>query len=129
MQNTNSTVILLMNRQSGADANFVKKWLANSRFQTEQAMDIFQAIETISDFTGAHRPEVVLLEVDSIAEDMPLIRQLAVCASGETDVPLMILSDSKNVSYSGDYFVGSMKQLQSKLDQIFPETFHYRAAA
>lgn len=127
---SNSTVILLMNRKSGKDGEFVRNWLENSRFLSQEVIDIFQAIETISDFTNIHRPEVVLLEVESIADDLPMLQQIADCTAGETEIPFMSVSETNiKLGNSKNYYVGNLRQVETKLDQMFPAHLHFQAAA
>lgn len=125
----NSTVILLMNRTSNSDGKFIRNWLENSRFLSCEATDIFQAIETISDFTNSYKPEVVLLEVDSINDDFPIIQQIADFTAGETLIPFMAVAETKQVLSESKYFIGNIAQLETKLDLLFPEHFHFQAAA
>lgn len=130
MHNSNSTVILLMNRKSETDGKFIRNWLEKSRFLSLEAIDIFQAMETISDFTNTYRPEVVLLEVDSVTDDLPTLQKIACCTSGETEIPFMALSEpAHHFSKNKDCFVGNLKQLETKLEKMFPEHFHFQAAA
>lgn len=130
MHGSNSTVILLLNRRSGEYGTIVKNWLEKSRFLSHEAIDIFQAIETISDFTGTYRPEVVLLEVESISEELSMLQQIAACTSGETQIPFMAVSDT-NCKFGPvkNYYFGNLKQVEIMLDRIFPEHFQYQAAA
>lgn len=130
MRNSNSTVILLMNRKSGKDGEFIRNWLEKSRFLSQEVIDIFQAMETISDFTNIHRPEVVLLEVESITDDLPVIQQIADCTAGETEIPFMTVSETNiKLSNSKNYYVGSLQQVETKLDQMFPVHLHFQAVA
>ncbi|HQU85636.1 MAG TPA: hypothetical protein PKY59_21050 [Pyrinomonadaceae bacterium] len=125
----NSTVILLMNRTSNSDGKFIRNWLEKSRFLSCEATDIFQAIETISDFTNSYKPEVVLLEVDSINDDLPMLQQIADFTSGETAIPFMAFAETKQISVNNNFFSGNIKQLETRLDLLFPEHFHFQAAA
>lgn len=130
MHNSNSTVILLMNRKSGQDGESVKNWLKKSRFLSHEVFDIFEAMESIADFTNTYRPEVVLLEVESIDNDLPMLRQIADCTGGETEIPFMSVSETKNrFGSSKNCYVGNLKQVETKLDQMFPAHLHFQAAA
>ncbi|MBS1795572.1 MAG: hypothetical protein JSS81_17080 [Acidobacteria bacterium] len=129
MQTSSSTVILLMNRMSESETQGVRQWFEASRFEAREAFDIFQAIEEISDFTNSHRPDVILLAVESMTEDFPLISRIAGLASDVTTIPLMVLSKSTNEVGNNDYLVGSLRQMAAKLDQIFPDSLNFRAAA
>lgn len=130
MHKNNSTVILLMNRTDGKAGEFIRNWLEKSRFLSQEAIDIFQAIETISDFTNTYRPEVVLLEVESVSDDLPMLQQIVACTSGEIQIPFMAVTETKNkFGGSKNYYFGNLTQLENKLDQMFPAHFHFQTAA
>jgi hypothetical protein len=105
----------------------IKKWFENSRFLTSEATDIFQALEIISDFTIRQCPEVVLLDVDSGAEDFSFINKMVSAMTLDGEISILALSETgKNIKHK-NYFEGNFAEVRMQLDKIMPE--HKRAAA
>lgn len=126
--NTFQTVILLLDGKSRTDTDFIKGWFKKSRFLTSETTSIFQALEEISDFTVRSRPDVVLLETDSLPEDFSVIRQMIQTPSGGTEFPIFVLSDSGKNAHSEQCFTGSFTQLTTRLDKMIPKFTKARAA-
>jgi len=122
------SVILLLDG-SAADNRFVKQWFKKSRFSTGEATDIFQALEEISDFTICRSPDVILLEVDSVANDFFVVREMVQTLSVNNQMPIFALSASGKVVNHKDCFEGNLTQINTQLEKIIPKFTKARAAA
>src|SRR5215210_675715 len=67
-------VIVLMEKKAVVDHDLLKQWLGTQGYLAWDAADIFDALEEIADFTVRNRPDVILVEVGSLAEDFRMIR-------------------------------------------------------
>jgi len=126
---THQSVILLINGNAAADNRFVKQWLRNSRFLIGEATDIFQALEELSDFTVCRRPDVILLEVDSLATDFLMVREMVQNLFAHSCLPILALSESGKILNHKDCFEGNLTQLKTQLEKIFPKFTQTRIAA
>ena len=124
---THLPVILLLDGNA-IDNDCVKEWFKTSRFLTSETVDIFQALEEISDFTVRCRPDVVLLEVNSLTEDFFTVRKMVQTSSGECGFPIFALSDSGKIINHKECFEGNLTQLKTQLNKMIPELAHVRAA-
>ena len=124
---TNQPVIFLCEKMAG---NYqLKKWFEESRFLTSEATDIFQALETISDFTVSHSPDVILLEVSSLTEDFLTIREAIHALSGEGNLPIFALSEKDETINDDECFEGDFTKLTAELDRVIPKRANFQAAA
>lgn len=124
---THLPVILLLDGNA-IDNDYIKDWFKQSRFSTSETVDIFQALEEISDFTVRCRPDVVLLEVSSLAEDFFAVRKMVQTSSGECEFPIFALSDSGKIINHKECFEGNLTQLKTQLNKIIPELAHTHTA-
>lgn len=114
-------VILLMDGSGGTDQVAVKNWLEQSRFRICEALDIFGALETLSDFTTRERPDIVLLEVESPVTDFPMLRQLVQNVPGDIQHPIIAFSNTgKRIDDEG-CFEGDLPQITAQLETIIPK--------
>lgn len=112
----NVPVIVLMDKDSSNDQAMIRQWFEDSRFATCEVSNVFDALEQLSDFTIKSRPDVVLLDVDSCEDELPLLREVS-------DLPVMALSGkaaSRNSSGAKSYY-GSFGQVVSQLDEMIPQ--------
>jgi DNA-binding response OmpR family regulator len=112
-------VIVLMDKETSGEHSQIRTWLEHSRFSTFEASNVFEAFEEISDFTIESRPDVVLVDVDSCEDDLPIVRNIAAMS----DLSVMALS-GKSASDSagpGKYFHSSFGQMASQLDKLIPQ--------
>jgi hypothetical protein len=72
---THHPVILLLGKRS-ASGDEVDEWLARSPYSTTEAVDVFQALEHITDFTVESPPDVVFLHVDSFEAEMATLENM-----------------------------------------------------
>jgi DNA-binding response OmpR family regulator len=115
---THPSVILLMGNSAEAENSSVRFWLEQSRFNTREAADILQALDFISDFTDRERPDVVLLEVDSPAEDFKRFRNLFDC---DNSTAIFALTDEGvTIDDEEERFEGDLDQFTSQLEKLIP---------
>jgi hypothetical protein len=115
------TVILLLEENSETDICFVKEWFKKSRFLTNETSDVFDALEEISDFTTRSRPDVVLLEVESLRDDFIKLKKMIQTASGKCEFPVFALSESGKIINDNECFEGNLAQVKARLDQMIPK--------
>ncbi len=118
------TVILLLDGNSVTDTGFIKDWFKRSRFLTNETTDIFQALEEISDFTVRSRPDVILLEVNSLKEEFSLIQKMMQSSSGKCEYPIFALTDTGKIINDNKCFEGNLAQVKAQLDKMIPKAAH-----
>ncbi len=121
------TIILLLDGKSATDNKLVKNWLRKSRFLTNETTDIFQALEEISDFTVRSRPDVVLLEVNSLKEEFSIIQKMMQSLSGKCEYLIFALTDSGKIINDKKCFEGNLAQVKVQLDKMIPKAAHAAA--
>src|SRR5689334_20737716 len=106
-------VILLIDG-NGSKNKSVKNWLRKSRFLTCETTDVFQALEEISDFTMRSRPDVVLLEVESLSEDFFFVKEVIQTSGGRDATSIFALSESGKKVTDNECFEGNLNQVKAK---------------
>lgn len=97
MSNTNKTVLLLVD-QKGSTAD-IRERLNEKGLISWSANDISHAIEELSDFTVATKPDVVTLEVSAIDETYDLLHQTFDPNDDDpADVSVLMFNDGNSVS-------------------------------
>lgn len=119
-ETTHQPVILLIDGSPTADNKFIKRWFEKSRFLTCEKSDIFEVLEEISDFTTFQRPDVILLEVESLTDGYQIIKTLTHSAAGQNEPPIFAFSESGTVINDCECFEGNLAQLAAKLDGMIP---------
>ena len=117
-------VIVLMDKETSDERSVVLEWFENSRFLTCEAADVFEALEEISDFTVATRPDVILLDVESCDGDFQLIHDTIEPSPETLDLPILALApDGEDLKSGipGSCFRGSLGQVAARLDKLIPE--------
>lgn len=109
-------VIVLMDKETSSDHSVIRQWFEDSRFSTYEASNVFEALEEISDFTIEYRPDVVLVDVESCEENLPIVRDM----SGTNEFPILALSGKDKTSGLGKYFPANLGQMASQLDKLIP---------
>jgi hypothetical protein len=101
------------------------EWLKQSRFRMWEAMNVFDALEGMTDFTLKNRPDVVVLNVDSLVLDFDLVVELLLDGrANEPEFPIFALSNGNRVSTScRDVFEGNFDQIKAKLEMLVPDKF------
>jgi len=98
-----------------------KKRLHASRFRTCEAVSVFDALESISDFTLRDSPDVVLLDVDSVKDDFNLLTEILLhSAGGEMEFPVFALRDANARTENADLIEGDIAQIEAMLEEIVP---------
>lgn len=103
------------------DNHTARQWMANSRFITTEAEDIFAALEEMGDFTMEHRPDVIVLDVENCKADLPIIRGTFESIN-DVEVPIMAISDAAEPSVERGAFEGNLEAVVAHLDEMIPET-------
>lgn len=128
-QNTSASVILLLDGQSANKNEFIKEWLDESPFVINQPDDFFEVLEDLSDFTVRSRPQIFLVEVDSLKNDYVNIRNMMRTFSDDKDFPIFALSDSGKVVNDKRCFEGNLAEVKAQLIKVLPNTFAKTAPA
>lgn len=98
-----------------------KKWFEKSRFRTWEAMNVFEALEGISDFTLRSRPDVILLSVESITDDFQLLSELLLHGGmDELEFPIFALSGCNSLIEDVALFEGDLAEIEAKLEEMVP---------
>lgn len=98
-----------------------REWLRDSRFRTWEAVNVFEALEGISDFTLRSRPDVILLSVESVKDDFHLLSELLLNGgTDELEFPVFALSDCGSLIDRSGLFEGGLAEIKEKLEKIVP---------
>jgi hypothetical protein len=119
-ETTHQPVILLLDGSPAADNKFIKRWFEKSRFSTSEATDVFQALEEISDFTMSQRPDVILLEVESLTDGYQLVKTMTHAVAGPQEPQIFAFSESGKIINDGECFEGNLAQLEAQLNRLLP---------
>lgn len=117
-------VILMIDSANECERISISSWFEASRFSVLDAVDIFSAMEEMSDFTLRDCPDVVLVNVDSYGSDFDALRDVIAAEMG-TGTSVMMLS--KDGSGRSDCFAGDLQAIAGRLDFLIPEassTYH-----
>lgn len=116
-----SSVIVMVEADNSNDRNDIHKWFEDSRFNVFDAINIFDALEAVSDFTVRDRPDVVLLNVDCCDNDLPLIFTTFAAASPDAN-PQILGVKTKLDGWSGESCCkGDLAHVAARLDRLIPE--------
>ena len=107
-------VLLLYNR--GKDIDPIDEWLAESRYLTSEAADVFQVLEQLCDFTVRERPDLVFVHVDSLANDLSSLRKLTKTKVDEPGVQILTFRTDEARRDSSSTFA----RLADQLDRFIP---------
>jgi hypothetical protein len=105
-QQKSMPVIVLLDNQVSGERKEIREWFAHSRFATCEAMNIFEALEQLSDFTIETRPDVVLLNVDCSNEEISMVENVS-------EVPVVAFG-------TGRYFNANMGKMVTRLNELIP---------
>jgi hypothetical protein len=115
------TAIVLLDKKS-AENDFIKQWLEQSSLLTNEITNIFQALEDISDFTVRSRPDVILVEVDSLKNEFSLIQEMMRFFTDKECFPIMALSDGNKIVNDKECFEGNFAQVKAQIEKLLPQT-------
>lgn len=100
-----------------------KEWLKKSRFRTWEAMNVFDALEGMTDFTLKNRPDVVVLNVESMRMEFDLVLGLLLNgAANESEFPIFVLSAEPRMIRNNDVFEGNFTEIVAQLEELVPQT-------
>ena len=111
-------VILLLGRRSKSHDD-VDTWLAESRYSTHEANDVFQALEQVSDFTVRDMPDVVFLHVDQLETERKMLELMLVSAVGEPCASIIAFSDQDT---KAGIPTNGLVGLERQLDRLIPHS-------
>lgn len=120
--NTHNPVILLLKDGPAADKEFIRRWLLESRFMTCEAVNAFEAIEEMSDFTMRERPDVIILDIESPKNDLPLIREIVKTSAGELDPSIISMCDVGQYGGEDDFYARDLGQVAARLETLIPNS-------
>ena len=69
-------IVLMIDKGLAADRRALAEWLSNSRFSSCDAVDIFEAIGEMADFTVRKCPDVIVLDCDPCRENIDLVQSV-----------------------------------------------------
>ena len=122
-------VIVLLEGKAKIENGPIRNWLRRSRFATCETADLLTLMEAITDYTRSERPDVFVLEVDSLADELDSIKQyIRTSATDETELPVLALAPVEKFPKRDDCFVGSFQQVKDKLNAYIPKSLHSKAA-
>jgi hypothetical protein len=99
-----------------------KEWLKQSRFRTWEAMNVFDALEGMTDFTLKNRPDVVVLNVESMRMEFELVLGLLLNGTAnESEFPIFVLSGEPRMIRNDDVFEGDFTEIVAQLEELVPQ--------
>ncbi len=118
---SNVPVIVLIENSTSSDAQFVRQWLLESRYESCEASDVFAALEEISDFTMQSRPDVILLDAGSTVGELSFIREMVKSAPGEPEASIISMSAIAISTDESDFYAGDLSQVAARLESLIPD--------
>ena len=86
MKEKSKQPIILLVGEYGKENGFIKNWLESNNFSTREAVDVFEVLDEISDFTVRECPDIFMLQVKSQAADFDKINDLVQTFSDSSDI-------------------------------------------
>ena len=112
-----SPVILLLGKRSGGDS--VDRWLEESRYRTWEALDVFQLLDQVSDFTVRNRPDVVFMHIGATAEEQDFARSLI--EAGTSEAGFRVIDLTAYTSRNERDMTTTISTLKYQLDKFIPQ--------
>jgi hypothetical protein len=109
-------ILLLGKRRPNHDE--IDQWLAESRYSTCEATNVFQALEEISDFTVGECPDVVFLHVDRLQNELELLENMLDTSAGNVHASVIAFPGQ------GPLRDSSIGVLAKQLERLIPEGPH-----
>lgn len=91
---------------------YIRQWLARSGYVAWHAADISDAMEELLDFTVRVRPDVVLLEVQTLPQCFETL-QAAFSMSANQEVTVFGLMGTTSEAPAGRFFAKNLEELRS----------------
>jgi DNA-binding response OmpR family regulator len=105
-------VVLMVDKGLASDRGMLANWLEQSRFLSCDAVDVFEAVEEMADFTVRDRPDVIVLDVDCCSENVDLVR--TVLSSDRATPPILTLTKKNEKCLD-------LSALSARLDTLIPK--------
>ncbi len=119
--NKHAPVILLLEGGARKNNESIIRWIKNNRFAFQIADDIIELLEDMADFTVRDRPDVFVLEVDCLSDELNTIKQFVQTPDGGVQIPIFALSGTNTSAQLGDCFIGDLSQVTSQLNHVIPK--------
>ena len=111
-RNSNTTYLLLLDG-AAAPGNSFQTWCTEKGLVAWAANDVCHAIEEISDYTVAKRPDVVMLEVAMLMESYDTLKTVLGADGGKNDVTVVALGNQKSQRVPDPYFADDLDALKT----------------
>jgi glycosyltransferase A (GT-A) superfamily protein (DUF2064 family) len=111
-------VVLMVEKNMAGERQALADWLESSRFLASDAVDVFDAIEELADFTVRDRPDVIVLDVDCCSDNADLLRNIMTSGRNQP----RILTFSSDVSRPKN--CADLPTLSARLNTLIPEQPH-----
>src|SRR5947208_8063037 len=118
MKERSIPVVLLIGKGMTAERRALAAWLADSRFSSCDAVDMFEAIAEVADFTVQNDPDVIVLDAEPCTENVEFIRSILREERG-SDPEIITLSARRPTDQ--DCFVGDLPAVTARLNSLIPE--------
>ena len=106
-------VVLMIDKGMASERGELDKWLKKSRFLSRDAMNVFEAMEELADFTARDCPDVIVLDVDCCSESVDIVRN--VLAASRVEPPILTLTKKSEKCLD-------LIALSAHLNTLIPET-------
>ena len=118
---SNVPVIVLLEDSTSSNAQFLREWLLESRYESREASDVFAALEEMSDFTMPSRPDVILLNAGSSVDECSFIREMVRTSPGEPGPSIISMSAGRDLANQSDFCAGDFSQFRARLESLIPD--------
>ena len=115
MNSNRTTVLVIGDDNERYSYDSVKNWFASSSYNACEANDLFDALDTVLDFTSSSGPDIVLVRMKA-GPQLDTITQAVHSDCDFYEVPVAVLSDGIYVDEKRSYNFGSLKRLKGSLD-------------
>lgn len=113
MNRTSNTTYLLLHDGAGAPGNSIQTWLTEKGLVAWAANDVSHAIEELSDYTVAKRPDVVMLEVAMLMETYDTLKMAFEPQGTQRDVTVVALGNQKSTRLPDPFFADDLDALKT----------------
>lgn len=118
---TSGPVIVMVEAESGNEMDNIHQWFENSRFKVFDAVNIFDALEAMSDFTVGFQHDVVLLNVDCFDADMPMIRTTFAAVASDVSPQFVSLKNCSDSPSLSNCYQGDLAHVAAHLERLIPD--------
>jgi DNA-binding response OmpR family regulator len=102
----------MVDKGMASERGELAKWLEKSRFLSCDAVNVFEAMEEVADYTVRDRPDVIVLDVECCSESVDLVRN--VFAASRVDSPILTLTKKPEKCLD-------LRALSAHLNNLIPE--------